>query len=88
MQELTCRIKYIDSVETETHVYIATERVRPLEGVLREWQTGGPYASSKGKGKEHWIGWGIQSVAVRADSPWRGVVVVIGRYTLSDLDVS
>lgn len=50
-------IKYIDSVETETHVYIATERVRPLEGALRD-------NSIKGKAKEEWIGWGVKSVAV------------------------
>jgi SCY1-like protein 1 len=48
-------------------VYIATERVRPLEGVLRDWQTGGALGSSgaaKGKGKENWIGWGVKSIAV------------------------
>ncbi|KAK8853130.1 hypothetical protein IAR55_003831 [Kwoniella newhampshirensis] len=59
-------LKYIDSVETETHVYIATERVRPLEGVLREWETGGGLAgsgSTKGKGKEEWIGWGMKSIS-------------------------
>ena len=59
---MTYRIKYLDSVDTETHVYIATERVRPLAGVLRDWKTGG------GKGKEHWIGWGIRSIAVRPSS--------------------
>ncbi|WWD19545.1 hypothetical protein CI109_104006 [Kwoniella shandongensis] len=59
-------VKYIDSVETETHVYIATERVRPLEGVLRDWETGGGLAGSgatKGKGKEEWIGWGVKSIS-------------------------
>ncbi|OCF77226.1 SCY1 protein kinase [Kwoniella mangroviensis CBS 8886] len=57
-------IKYIDSVETETHIYIATERVRPLGGVLRDWETGGALASKgKGKGKEEWIGWGVKSVS-------------------------
>lgn len=59
-------IRYIDSVETETHIYIATERVRPLEGVLRDWETGGALASGAGraKGKENWIGWGVRSVSV------------------------
>lgn len=65
---LTFSIKYIDSVETETHIYIATEPVRPLQGVLRDWGTGGAFsrsAASKGKhGKEAWLGWGIRSVAV------------------------
>ncbi|OXC70667.1 hypothetical protein AYX13_00645 [Cryptococcus neoformans] len=58
-------IRYIDSVETETHIYIATERVRPLEGVLRDWETGGALASgaSRAKGKENWIGWGVRSVS-------------------------
>ncbi|WWC91608.1 uncharacterized protein L201_006554 [Kwoniella dendrophila CBS 6074] len=59
-------IRYIDSVETETHIYIATERVRPLEGVLREWETGGALATSgsaKGKAKEEWIGWGVKSIS-------------------------
>ncbi|WVR07770.1 hypothetical protein IAU60_004813 [Kwoniella sp. DSM 27419] len=59
-------IKYLDSVETETHIYIATERVRPLEGVLRDWETGGSLvgsAGSKGKAKEEWIGWGVKSIS-------------------------
>lgn len=63
------RIKYVDAVETETHVYIATERVRPLEGVLRDWETGGALAgssASKGKGREDWVGWGVRSVSVSA----------------------
>lgn len=54
-------------METDTHVYIATERVRPLDGVLREWTTGGALAgsgSTKGKGKEEWISWGVRSIAV------------------------
>lgn len=55
-------------------MYIATERVRPLEGVLRDWQTGGALGSSgaaKGKGKENWIGWGVKSIAVSdAESFW------------------
>ena len=44
-------------------MYIATERVRPLEGVLRDWTTGGALAG-KGKGKEDWIGWGVRSISV------------------------
>lgn len=42
--------------------------MRPLEAVLRDWQTGGALANSgsaKGKGREDWIGWGVKSVAVR-----------------------
>jgi hypothetical protein len=33
-------LKYIDSVETETQIYIATERVTPLGAVLQQWQDG------------------------------------------------
>lgn len=51
------RIKYVDSIETDTHVYIATERVRPLQGVLRD-------TDLKGKAKEEWIGWGVKSISV------------------------
>jgi SCY1-like protein 1 len=68
---LIARIRYIDSVETDTHVYIATERVRPLEGVLRDWPTG----SSKGKGKEEWIGWGVRSISVSL----RGITELMDR---------
>jgi len=51
------RIKYVDSIETDTHVYIATERVRPLQSVLRD-------TDLKGKAKEEWIGWGVKSISV------------------------
>ena len=50
------RIKYVDSIETDTHVYIATERVRPLQSVLRD-------TDLKGKAKEEWIGWGVKSIS-------------------------
>ena len=39
--------------------------MRPLDGVLRDWQTGGGLGgSSKGKGKEEWIGWGVKGISV------------------------
>lgn len=47
----------MDSIETDTHVYIATERVRPLQSVLRD-------TDLKGKAKEEWIGWGVKSISV------------------------
>jgi len=50
-------IKYVDSIETDTYVYIATERVRPLQSVLRD-------TDLKGKAKEEWIGWGVKSISV------------------------
>ncbi|CAK9786513.1 hypothetical protein CC85DRAFT_256266 [Cutaneotrichosporon oleaginosum] len=60
-------IKYIDSVETETHIYIATEPVRPVQAVLRDWGTGGALtgsAAARGKaGKEAWLGWGVRSIS-------------------------
>lgn len=61
------RLKYIDSVETETHVYIATEPVRPLEGVLRDLDTGTGAAASKSKeSRAAWMGWGLKSISVSA----------------------
>ncbi|WOO79216.1 N-terminal kinase-like protein [Vanrija pseudolonga] len=60
-------LKYIDSVETETHIYIATEQVRPLQGVLRDWERGGALASTSAvknkEGKEAWLGWGVKSIS-------------------------
>jgi len=50
-------IKYVDSIETDTYVYIATERVRPLQSALRD-------TDLKGKAKEEWIGWGVKSISV------------------------
>jgi SCY1-like protein 1 len=52
----------VDSIETDTHVYIATERVRPLQSVLRD-------TDLKGKAKEEWIGWGVKSISV-SDPSW------------------
>ena len=76
---LSDRIKYIDSVETDTHVYIATERVRPLQGVLRDWMSGGALTGGqgKGKGKEDWIGWGVKSISVSLRiSEWAGPTLI------------
>lgn len=47
-------------------MYIATERVRPLEAVLRDWDAGGGIGGV-GKGKEskdNWIGWGVKGISV------------------------
>jgi SCY1-like protein 1 len=62
----THRLKYVDSVETDTHVYIATERVRPLLEVLRDWDTGTYVSKGKGKdkAKDEWIAWGVKSLGV------------------------
>lgn len=59
-------IKYVDSVETDTHVYIATEPVRPLQGVLRDWGSGGALASSAAKSKvskDAWCALGVKSIS-------------------------
>lgn len=60
----TCRLKYIDSVETETHIYIATEPVKPLSSILQSWDAGhiltGP---GKERGRSEWLAWGIKSIA-------------------------
>lgn len=45
-------------------MYIATERVRPLQGVLRDWDAGGNLSGAKGKGRENWVGWGVRSISV------------------------
>ncbi len=70
------RLKYIDSVETDTHVYIATERVRPLNEVLRDWDTGSFVSKGGGKGKEkakeEWLAWGVKSLGVS-----RGLVLLL-----------
>ncbi|KAJ9115267.1 hypothetical protein QFC20_001134 [Naganishia adeliensis] len=58
-------LKYIDSVETETHIYIATERVTPLGAVLQQWEDGKIVkgdAGSRKKGQEEWITWGLKSI--------------------------
>lgn len=45
-------------------MYIATERLRPLESIMREWEVGGGLATAGKGGKEQWIGWGVQRIAV------------------------
>lgn len=64
-------LKYVDGLETETHVYIATEPVRPLAAVLEDWDAGrvvlGDAAEggkNKQRGREEWVAWGIKSVGV------------------------
>lgn len=56
-------LRYVDSIETETHVYIATERVKSLDAVLSDWDSStilsGP---GKAKAKQEWLAWGIRSI--------------------------
>ena len=54
-------------METETHIYIATEPVRPLGAVLRDWGTSGAISGSAAKKKEEkeaCLGWGVKNIAV------------------------
>ncbi|KIO18829.1 hypothetical protein M407DRAFT_31509 [Tulasnella calospora MUT 4182] len=51
-------LKFIDVVETETTVYIVTERVQPLSKALSSWQ------SKPAKEREEWLIWGLHRVVV------------------------
>ncbi|PSR88589.1 hypothetical protein PHLCEN_2v5116 [Hermanssonia centrifuga] len=51
-------LKFLDGVETDTTVYIMTERVRPLASVLQD-------ASSKSaQDKEDWLLWGLHRISI------------------------
>lgn len=52
-------LKFMDAVETETQIYIMTERVRPLPNTLKLW------ASRGAKEKEDWLLWGLHRISVR-----------------------
>ena len=52
-------LKFIDVVETETTIYIVTERVQPLGMVLSIWE--GKSAAYR----EEWLIWGLHRIAVR-----------------------
>jgi len=48
----------MDAVETETVVYIMTERVRPLTSVLPAWVSRGAAE------REDWLLWGLHRISV------------------------
>lgn len=52
-------LKFIDSAETATAVYVATERVKPLSAMLED-ATGG---SSSASSQVEWVGWGLSRLA-------------------------
>lgn len=52
-------LKFLDAVETDTTVYIMTERVRPLAAAIQE------RASKGAQEKEDWLLWGIHRISVR-----------------------
>ncbi|KAG9031938.1 hypothetical protein FRB95_002074 [Tulasnella sp. JGI-2019a] len=51
-------LKFIDAVESESVIYIVTERVQPLGKALAAWQ------SKAAKDKEEWLIWGLHRVTV------------------------
>lgn len=55
-------LKYIDAVESDSSIFIVTERVRPLVG-----------AEELGKGqsgKDDWVVWGVHRISVRSLVPF------------------
>lgn len=55
-------LKFMDGVETDSTVYIMTERVRPLSAALSEW------SSKEAQEREDWLIWGLHRVSVRSNS--------------------
>ena len=53
-------LKFIDTADSDSIVYIMTERVQPLGEVLRTW------AAKGAKEREEWLVWGLQRMAVSA----------------------
>lgn len=52
-------LKFMDAVESDSNLYIMTERVRPLPSVLPSW------SSKSGQEREDWLLWGLHRVSVR-----------------------
>ena len=67
-------LKFIDTVDSDTIVYIMTERVKPLGEVLNAPST------KEAKVREEWNAWGLQRIAVRLAS--------VNRVHLTDLSDS
>lgn len=51
-------LKFMDAVESETTIYIMTERVRPLYSVLPQ------YSSKNSQEREDWLLWGLHRISV------------------------
>ncbi|KAF8070341.1 armadillo-type protein [Lyophyllum atratum] len=51
-------LKFMDAVETDSNIYIMTERVRPLQTVLPTWSARDP------KEREDWLLWGLHRISV------------------------
>ena len=52
-------LRFIDAVETDTVIYIMTERVQPLGRAMQNLST------KTAKDKEDWLVWGLQRISVR-----------------------
>ncbi|KAJ3526720.1 hypothetical protein NMY22_g10057 [Coprinellus aureogranulatus] len=51
-------LKFMDAVESESNLYIMTERVRPLTSVLPSW------ASKTDQEREDWLLWGLHRISI------------------------
>jgi SCY1-like protein 1 len=51
-------LKFIDAVESDTVVYIVTERVKPLSTTLPAW------SSRDAREREDWLLWGLHRISV------------------------
>jgi SCY1-like protein 1 len=71
-------LKYIDAVETDTVIYIVTERVRPLTTSLPSW------ASRDATEREDWLLWGLHriSVSFSTSSDFQPRIVIAGSFVV------
>ena len=51
-------LKFMDAVESESSIFIMTERVRPLSNVLPQ------YSTKKAQETEDWLLWGLHRISV------------------------
>ncbi|KAF8160923.1 hypothetical protein B0H34DRAFT_698710 [Crassisporium funariophilum] len=51
-------LKFVDAVESETTIFIVTERVRPLSAVLPQ------YSTRNAQEREDWLLWGLHRISV------------------------
>jgi SCY1-like protein 1 len=51
-------LKFMDAVESESSIFIMTERVRPLSNVLPQ------YSTKEAQKTEDWLLWGLHRISV------------------------
>ncbi|KAI0915763.1 hypothetical protein AcV5_003595 [Taiwanofungus camphoratus] len=51
-------LKFMDAIETDTTIYIMTERIRPLASAIQEW------SGKSSLEREAWLTWGLHRVSV------------------------